>query len=110
MSLIEKKDDLLDSADNTQADPIPVGSGTQKPILMSIEKNDDDKKSDLKKDLKQDPKICHFYKNGKCRHHTECQFSHLSICKKFRANGSIKFNGKGCNGKCKLFHPNVCRD
>ena len=35
--------------------------------------------------------------------------THPPICKTFRKFGLIRFNEKGCSGKCEFFHPNGCR-
>ena len=60
---------------------------------------------------KDDPKnICRFYKNGKCKFNKDCRYAHPPICKTFRKFGLIRFNEKGCSGKCEFFHPNGCRD
>ena len=56
-----------------------------------------------------DKYVCKFYANGKCRFSTECRSSHPKICPKYRQNGEITKDPKGCDGKCGDFHPNGCR-
>ena len=53
--------------------------------------------------------LCRFYARGHCNKNKECRFDHPAICGKFRKHGSTSTNPKGCDGKCKLFHPNACR-
>lgn len=55
--------------------------------------------------------ICHFFKNGSCKHGLkgkECRFSHPKMCQKFLKHGTRQ--PRGCNlGKlCKDFHPKMC--
>ena len=54
--------------------------------------------------------VCCFYTNGRCRRGQDCRFDHPAICKKFRKSGSKSNDSNGCDGKCKAFHPNACRN
>ena len=101
----ENNDNLLDES-NTEPSPGP--SETQKPT-----QNENRPNSIKKKNGKEKPNICHFYKNGKCKHGKEgqdCRFEHPEICKKFQNNGLKRYNKKGCETNCTEFHPNACRD
>lgn len=53
-------------------------------------------------------KVCRFWKRGKCIKKNLCP----GICGQFMHFGLAKFrrDGKGCNTKCNLTHPPVCRD
>ena len=53
--------------------------------------------------------LCRFYARGHCTRSKECRFDHPAICNKFKKHGSISTDPKGCDGKCKSFHPNACR-
>lgn len=55
--------------------------------------------------------ICRYWKKGKCRKKNDCVYSHPPVCVQFMKNGQSRYrqNGKGCDGKCELTHPMLCR-
>jgi hypothetical protein len=53
--------------------------------------------------------LCRFYARGHCTRSKECRFDHPAICNKFKKYGSVSSDPRGCDGKCKSFHPNACR-
>jgi hypothetical protein len=57
---------------------------------------------------KRKKEVCKFYARGHCTRNKDCRFDHPGICKKFRQWESISNDSKGCEGKCKAFHPNAC--
>ena len=106
-------DDTVMDEPSTGLAPIPSGSGTQNPTQNSRVQNEDKVNQGKSKNDKEKSNICHFYKNGKCKHGKDgqdCRFEHPNICKKILYNGLKKFNSKGCDSNCAEFHPNACRD
>lgn len=92
-------------------EPSQGTSGTTKDSATSTDQqklphnNQDDKNNADKR--KKD--VCKFYARGHCTRNKDCRFDHPGICKKFKQWGSISNDSKGCDGKCKAFHPNACR-
>ena len=84
-----------------QTNPLTISNGTCK--LVSKDSRAASEHRDSKKML------CKFYKNGKCLKGAECRFEHPPICKNFRKNGIKTHNEKGCEPKCKLYHPNTAK-
>jgi hypothetical protein len=72
-----------------------------------------DKRKEEQADSKKkgrDVPICRFYANGKCRFGPDCRSQHPKICQKYRLNGELKTDPKGCDGRCGSYHPNGCRN
>ena len=78
----------------------PATDQQQLPHKNQDDKNDTDKRK---------KEVCKFYARGHCTRNKDCRFDHPGICKKFRQWGSTSNDPKGCDGKCKAFHPNACR-
>ena len=77
------------------------------------EESSDHSTQDRSNDIIKQNNICHFYKNGNCKHGLKgrkCQFLHPKMCRKFTQHGTNKQRGCNKGKKCKDFHPKMCFD
>ena len=86
----------------------PKGKDTIAPSGKKKDQNEPHPSSKGDKKGKRKTKICKYYKTSGCKNDEKtCDFLHPKICSRFKADG---FGPKGCNPKCKSFHPHICED
>ena len=115
----EDTDDYPASSQGKQTQPSTSSQDTPNKRRSEEETKDDGRKAfseektpqnavDLSRIETKNKIICRFYRNGNCKRGKLCTFEHPRKCKIFCAHGLKKFNDKGCDGKCKSFHPKAC--
>jgi hypothetical protein len=108
--------------DDLDVDETFQGRSQDKDITIHSASTSETAKSDLVDRTKVNPaeqvsqpeapkkkELCRFYARGHCTRSKDCRFDHPTICNKFKKHGSTSTDPKGCDGKCKSFHPNACR-
>ena len=88
-------------------DANPTQSTSAATLSDSAQKSSPNQNSNAESGKKKE--LCRYYARGHCTRKKECRFDHPSICQKFHKFGSLSSDPKGCDGKCRAFHPNACR-